>query len=281
MKSQPGVQKSKVDHLMRQVEELKLNTNKCSRMSLAEEKKKTQLRTKSRLNASWIDSLRDSPYVAPYQTPKSNQYKVMSKASSRRFTLPIPVAQQQEDRNRTSASQDPPLSFAEQSSGEEVRATCSLQIGSSLPAPPIPVPSPFATFKFASTTSEKENSSSSSKPKAINPCPALIKQKEEEINKLLKKVKIMTQDMKLKEEEFQGLKDEYFELQRKNAAIVEEVHSLHDTIVENEFVSQTKIHALELENSKIKKELAVKIAELQTKETNDSGLTLQKAGQFV
>ena len=87
--------------------------------------------------------------------------------------------------------------------------------------------------------------------------------------------------MKLKEEAFQGLKDEYFELQRKNAAIVEEVHSLHDTIVENEFVSQTKIHALELENSKIKKELAVKIAELQTKETNDSGLTLQKAGQFV
>ena len=280
MKSQPGIQKSKSDHLIKQVEELKLNTNKRSRMSLAEEKKKSQLRTKSRLNTSWIDSLRDSPYAAPFKTPKHNRSKVMSRASSRTFTLPIPVAQEE---GRTIASEDPPMSYAEQSSGAEVTATSSLQIDSSLPAPPIPVPPPFATFKFASTSNEKEISSSSYEPKANDPCSAsaLIKQKEEEVDQLLKKVEILTHDMKLKEEAFQGLKDEYYELQRKNAAIVEQVHSLNETIEENENISRTKISALQLENSRIKKELAEKRDELKTKESSDSGLNLQKTGQFV
>ena len=162
-------------------------------------------------------------------------------------------------------------------------ATSSLQINSSLPAPPIPVPPPFATFKFASTSNEKEISSSSYEPKVIDPCSAsaLIKQKEEEVDQLLKKVEILTQDMKSKEKAFQGLKDEYYELQRKNAAIVEELHSLNETIEENENISQTKISALELENSRIKKELAEKRDELKTKEFSDSGLNLQKTGQFV
>ena len=71
------------------------------------------------------------------------------------------------------------------------------------------------------------------------------------------------------------------QLQRKNAAIVEKVHSLNETIEENENISRIKISALELENSRIKKELAEKRDELKTKESSDSGLNLQKTGQLV